>query len=272
MRLTWHQRPNLDRKLELAHAFGAGLPSDIDYRIAYDFNGVQKTDWLVLFGIGGLALRVHQEYRAAGIQSIYIDKGYFRNRGLYRVSVRDHQPLAYCRRNRPHDRLGDIHLSPYHGGTHILFDGASNKFCLWKDLGDWQEWGESVVRKIRQHSSLPIIYRPRPRHDHPTRRPIGIEGTELSIGPLADDLARARVCVSYGGNIGLDSVISGTPHFAIGDSPARSLSETDWTKLETPRLATDDERLQLLADLSYCQFSIDEFRSGEAWEHIRTAL
>ena len=271
MRLVWCQRPQLERKMELAEAFGAGLPRDVDYRISHEFERVEETDWLVLFGIGGVALRIHEAYRAAGIPVIYIDKGYFRNQGMWRVSVREHQPLAYFQCNRPHDRA-DIRLAPYHKGTHILFDGASNKFCLWKGLGDWQDWGESVVRKIRQHSDWPIIYRPRPRHHHETKRPVGIEGTELSIGSLEDDLARARLCVSYGGNIGVDSVISGVPHFALADSPARPLSETRWEHLERLRIPTDAERRQWLADLSYCNFSTEEFASGFAWSHIEAEV
>ena len=258
--------------MELAEAFGAGLPRDIDYRISHDFDRVEDTDWLVLFGIGGVALRIHEAYRAAGIPVIYIDKGYFRNRGLFRVSVREHQPLAYFGKNRPHGRIEGVRVAPYCGGKYILFDGASNKFCLWKGLGDWQEWGESVVAKIREHSDWPIIYRPRPRHHHETRKPIGIDGAELSIGSLEDDLARSRLCVSFGGNIALDALMAGVPHFAIGDSPARPLSETRWDRLEQLRKPDEADRLQWLADLSYCNFTVEEFASGMAWANIKEQL
>lgn len=274
LRLVWHQRPQLERKIELGEAFGAGLPKGVDYRIVYEFDRPLDVDYLVLFGIGGVAKTIWDAYRSAGIPTIFIDKGYTRNRGLWRVSVRDHQPLAYFAQNRPHDRLNKlgIELAPYHGGSHILFDGASNKFCTWKDMGDWQDWGRSIVEKIRQHSKLPIIYRPRPRHHHEMRRPLEIPGTELSIGPLDDDLARARVCVSFGGAIGVDAVVSGTPHFAIGDSIARPLSETDWSRLDKPFIPTDEQRLQWLADVAYTQFTVDEFRSGVAWASIEPAL
>lgn len=274
MRLVWHQRPNLERKIELGEAFGAGLPSNVEYRISYEFEKPLDVDYLVLFGIGGVAKTIWDAYRKAGIPTIFVDKGYTRNKGLWRVSVREHQPLTYFAQNRPHDRLGalGIEFAPYHGGTHILFDGASNKFCTWKDMGDWQDWGESIVAKIKQHTDLPILYRPRPRHHHETQRPVGIPGTELSTGPLDDDMARARVCVSYGGAIGVDAVVSGTPHFAIGDSVARPLSETDWTRIGKPRIPTDEQRRQWLADVAYCQFTTDEFRSGLAWRNIAPQL
>lgn len=275
MRLVWHQRPHLDRKLALAEAFGAGLPKSVDYEIIHGFERIEECDWVVLFGIGGLANTIYHEYRQVGRPFIFIDKGYTRNTGHYRVSVREHQPLSYFQAGHKSDRwdrLG-IGLEPYrNSGDHILFDGASNKFCMWKDLGDWQEWGQGIVNKIAQHTTMPILYRPRPRHHHETKRPIGADGAELSVGPLDDALRRAAVVVSYGGSIAVDAVLSGVPHFAIGDSIARPLSETDWREVDVPHIPAEAERMQWCCDLAYQQWLPDEFASGEAWSYIKTLI
>lgn len=267
MLLVWHQRPHLERKLELAEAFGRGLEG-VSYKI--DFGLDVCGDVLVMFGIGGISKAVWDAYRAAGKKIIFLDKGYSRGTGHWRVAVNDFQPLAYLSGGHKPDRFNKLGIEPmpYHGGTHILFDGASNKFCQWKGLGQWGEWGQRTVNTINRHTKRPIIYRPRPS-DNSTPY---VEGAETSEGPLADDLARARVCVSYGGNIGWDAVIAGVPHFAIGDSIARPLSETRWTHLDVPRIPTDAERLQWCADVAYQQWTNEEFASGEAWQHIKRVL
>ena len=267
MLLVWHQRPHLERKLELAEAFGRGL-TGAQYRI--DFGLDVCGDVLVLFGIGGVSKAVWDAYRAAGKKIIFLDKGYTRGTGHWRVAVNDFQPLAYLSRNHRSDRFRklEIELSPFHGGTHVLFDGASNKFCQWKQLGPWAQWGREITRLISEHTAHPIIYRPRPS-DNATPQ---VVGAEVSEGPLDDDLARARVCVSYGGNIGWDALVAGVPHFAIGDSIARPLSETRWDRLDRPRIPSEAERLQWCADVAYQQWTTEEFASGEAWQYIKGVL
>lgn len=272
MRLIWHQRPALERKLVLAKAFADGLSRGDTFKLVEGFDGIDpEADACVLFGIGGQARDVRDAYRAAGVPIVYIDKGYTRRTGHWRVSVGGFQPHAYFRCNRPPDRwqkLG-IELHPYEiRGECVIFDGASNKYILWYGLGSLESWGAAIVEKIAEHTDRTIVYRPRPTHNDPPQ----IQGAELSQKSLEADFARAHVVVSYGGNIGFDCAIAGVPHFAIEDSIARPLSETDWSRLNVPRIPTDADRRQWACDVAYCQWTINEMRSGAAWEQIRKWL
>lgn len=232
------------------------------------FQGVTDADGLILCGIGGNSREVFDAYRKAGKQIIFFDKGYTRS-GYLRVSVNADQPIAYFQKiPRPSDRFDalGIELHPYRqDGTHVLFDGASNKYCLWKGLGNHVEWGQKIVDMLRQNSRYPIIYRPRPSHN----TPVAVVGAELSLGPLSVDLARTRVVVSHGGNIGWDSVIAGVPHFALGDSIAGPLSDYFLNNINKPRVPSETERRQWCADVAYCQFTMEEIESGKAWRVIK---
>lgn len=270
MRIVWHQRPHLERKLEIAHAFAQGLSGDDTLRIVHGFDGVEKdADALVLFGIGGIAKSIWLDYLFAGKRLILIDKGYSRRTGHWRVSVNAFQPLAYFQQQRSaerFERLG-VTLAPYEArGDAILFDGASQKYCDWHALGQMDIWGELMVERMRRNTTRKVIYRPRPTHNTDV---IPVCGASFSEGPLADDFARAALVASYGGNIGWDAVIAGIPHFAIGDSIAGPVSETAWPAVGTPYIPAQAEREQWCADVAWCQWTLAEISSGEAWQDIR---
>lgn len=254
---------------EKAWTFGKGDPQH------------QDADVVVIFGIGGDAKQVWDANHQA--RRILLDKPYVRNNGAphpkryyhCRVSIDAPQPIAYFQQiRRKPSRWDRMKLFPkpytiWASNKSILFDGASNKYCLWNDLPPWPEWGQIIVDKIHAHAPNPIIYRPRPSHND---APLTVTGAELSEGPIVEDLARARVVVSHGGNIGFDSVFAGVPHFAIDCSIARPLSETDWAKVGIPYVPPYPVRLQWFHDLAYCQWNLDEFADGSAWRYCRESM
>ncbi|MCI0554920.1 MAG: hypothetical protein L0287_28555 [Anaerolineae bacterium] len=229
---------------------------------------MRDTDGLIMFGIGDNSRDVFDAYKKAGKKIVFWDKGYIRGKGHFRVAVNGFQPKLLPRPTDRWERLG-IALSPMHlTGNMVLFDGASGKYCKWQKLGSHIAWARGVIDKIRQHTNLPIIYRPRPSHNLPLR----LDHAILSQAPLETDLRMARVVVSYGGNLGYECIIGGHPHFAIGDSVARALSETDWSHISKQYIPHYDDRLSFAASIAYCQWSISEVRSGEAWRFIKDEL
>lgn len=277
---TWayHYRQPFTKQLALCEALQRGLARYGErVEAVQGFEGVRDVDGLLLFGIGGESKSIYDAYKAAGKRIVFFDKGYPRGGyGMYRVAVDDFQPLHYLmgtpRRRDRLDAMGKyvrfLRYEDRKKGEAILFDGASNKYCLWQGLGDWIEWGASVVQRIRQFTDRPIIYRPRPSHNAAVQVP----GAELSQGQLADDLARAHVVISFGGNIGWDCVIAGVPHFAMGDSVARVVSETSWDLIDKPFIPHSSLRLQWASNVAYCQWTLEEFAGGLAWETITEQL
>lgn len=277
MRFVMHYRAPFTKQLALLDAVRTGAAVHGDF-IGYEqgFSRVHSDfDGLILYGIGGMSKEIYDAYRAAGKHVIFFDKGYLRGKYL-RVAVNSFQPLDQLYRvKRPTNRfetLG-IELQKYEvRGDRILFDGASNKFCLWKELGDWLSWGRFTTQTLQQHTTYPIVYRPRPSHNNELTQ-FEVEGAQLSLGvTLEEDFKKTRVCVSYGGNIGWDCAVAGVPHFAIGDSIARPISETDLTRVGEPFIPTEEQRLEWFAQVSYWQWTLHELASGEAWGHIKESL
>lgn len=280
MHFAFHTHEPHQRQEHLARliAKGAAVHGDT-IEVFESFDDVQPmADGCIVLGIGGLgtdhALLPFEAYRHARKHVVFFDKGYTRN-NMFRVAVNDFQPLNYlARAGMPPDRVAawGIQQREYKvNGTHILLDGASIKYCAWKRLGDWGTWGRDMCAKIRGVTDRPIIYRPRPSLNYlPTI--LDVANVELSTQPLELDLARARVCVSYGGNIGFDCVMQGVPHFAMGDSVAQPLSEYRWQYVDCPHIPFEREVNQWLANLAYCQWSLRELGNGIAWANIRQQL
>lgn len=272
MRFAFHVRQPFTRQLLLVDAVrqGAGVHGD-DVRCVRGFEGIDpEADALILYGIGGISRQIFDAYRAAGRRVVFFDKGYSRG-AAFRVSVNSFQPLGYFQCGRPTDRFDalGVRLEPYRiGGDVVLLDGASNKYALWQGFGDFVSWGARMVERIRAVTNLPILYRPRPTHN----APVAVPGAQLSTGPLREDFAVARVVVSWGGNIGWDAALAGVPHFAAGDSIARPISETNWDRLAEPFIPSEAARRQWCADVAYCQFTLAELASGQAWAEIRRWL
>jgi hypothetical protein len=270
-------------QLASAGAMMASLQNSDVVELVEGFSGVDsEADGAIIVGIGGGrhptmgARTIFDAYLRAGKHVIFIDKGYTRA-DTFRVVANGFQPKYLMSVNRPLDRLhkSRISVQPFDKkrGDAILFDGASNKYCVWcglptPDKPDQQEWGRQVIAKIKQHTDRPVIYRPRPSHN----LPIPIEGAELSTRPLNDDLARAHVVVSHGGNIGFDAIVAGKPHFMIKESIAWPVSETDWNNLDTPYVPTTEKRQQWLANVRYSEWTLDELNQGIAWPVIRQQL
>lgn len=228
---------------------------------------------LIIMGISGIR-HLFDMYRRAGKPVLCVDKGYVRGEGYLKVSVNDTQPTAYLDKiQRPWDRIGV--LEPHIEGVKdiarenlpdrvMVFDGASEKLCQWYGLGDQHSFASRIIATIKRHTLRPVVYRPRvSANSYP------IPGAFLSNVSVWNDIRRAHVVISYSGAIGWNSIVAGVPHFAFGPSVARSMSETDWRNLDTPRPVTEPERWNWMANVAYCQWNEDELLTGQAWYYIK---
>jgi hypothetical protein len=227
-------------------------------------------------------------YNRANIPYCYFDKGYIRTRAAvwleyWRLSVNGHQPLDYVRTAKHDRRRADslgLDFKPWvSGGDAILVDGSSGKHHYFHADRDYSksQMGElhndaheiacGLVKRIRDVSSRPIIYRPKPSWKY--AKPI--PGTEYSTGKdWRPAINRAHCVVTYGSNLCFDAALYGKPSLVLGHGIAGPISSTDLSELENPRLASDDERRQWLSNVAWTQFhALGEYRNGMAWKTIR---
>lgn len=273
--LGFHSKKDLDSDLVQAFIEGCGARGETAKVYSADYPDSPECDAVVIFGVKGRER--FEQYRAAGVNTIYLDKGYVRRSikhpikrmEFWRVAVNAHHPTAYLDDMKsPRDRwdaLG-IKAQDWRAGREVVFAGSSEKFHEFHGLADPTSYARKVVQLIEQRTRRHIIYRPKPSWDGA----VPIHGAEFSNeGKIRHLLNTAHALVTYGSNACFEAVVLGVPCIILGDAVARPISSTSIDDIEAPRRATDEERIQWLSDIAYCQWTPHEFASGDAWTHLR---
>jgi len=169
-------------------------------------------------------------------------------------------------------------------GDHILI-------CMqkWGDasLGDVDayEWCRSTVAEIRKHSQRQIVIRPHPiyrkkiklavlKRDMLQSKSIMWRDTDFRIQGLTDtitqDLKDCWCTVTHTSGSAVDSVLNGVPNIATGTgNMAWPVSGHSLSEIENPYKG---DKTDWLNKIAHCQWSVDEFKSGECWEHVRKGI
>lgn len=233
-----------------------------------------QVDVACMFGVK--SREVWQRYRKAGIQVIYFDKGYVRQRQEYwRVSVNAHNPTARLAvLDQPADRFRALALKlrPWRReGAQVVVAGSSAKYHAFHGLSDPTMFATRLAKQIGKWTGgREIIYRPKPSW----RGATPIDGTTYSGGDrsIEQELAGAHALVTHGSNSCFEAMLMGIPTIVLGDAVARPISSTDLDEIEEPYIAEDGGRERLLANLAYFQWTLPEFGRGEAWEFLRSEV
>lgn len=277
-----------DREYSIAEAYKKGIEKHGDHcRIlpTADVEGVDEwADVAAMIGVKGWSRLLMDTYIAAGKHTTLIDKGYLSGakgpRSKFcRVSVDSFQPLEYFQAfPRPDDRFKElkIDLKPTPHGKNIIIAGGSLKYAQWHGfngrygMDPMTTWAFDVINNLKERTSAPLVYRPKPSWQD--ARPL--PGARFSRAPITidEELANAYGLCTYGSNAALDALIAGVPTYVLGDGIVKPLSRTSLKEIHNPLYPTDAERYQLLCDISYCQWNLKEFESGEAWPYIREQI
>lgn len=102
-----------------------------------------------------------------------------------------------------------------------------------------------------------VFFRP-----HPLARKVAPPGVQIIEGDLRSVLSGAGLVVTYNSNSGVDAVLAGCPTVAADrGSMAWDVSARDMQTV-TP------DRSEWAARLAWCQWTLEEIESGEAWARI----
>lgn len=266
-----------DREQELAHAFLAGARAhgwDTEKRDLCARPRVDDYDVGCMVGVKSAELfRAHKQ---AGTIPLMIDKGYIRSRAAsgrvweyWRVAVNAHHPTenSLTLRKMPPDRfekLG-VEIGPWRGyGLQVVIAGSSAKYHQFYGLPHPTEYWTGIIANLASMTDRPIIYRPKPswKDAAPIR-------SSLYSGPkdhITDVLNNAHCLITHGSNACFEAAIMGIPSIILGDGVMKSISSTSLDDLDAPRLG---KREQLLCNLAYHQWNMQEFSTGEAWATMK---
>ncbi|HKY39092.1 MAG TPA: hypothetical protein VJN18_24305 [Polyangiaceae bacterium] len=229
----------------LAQGIGCGL------RYAEDETGPRPgvpVVWGVLRGSDRVVAYANQ----SGQYFFRVDHAYFsRGHGQnYRVTRNAHEagPVREC----PTDRIQahGVVLEPWQrGGSNVLVCPPADYLVAAHGYGDWLD---RTLEALQRHTDRPIVVR---------RKPQPGETGE----PLAEALSKAHALVTHSSNVAIEAVVAGVPVFVSPSSAAAPMGLTDLSSIETP---VYPDRDKWLAHLAYCQFSLEEMRSGAAWRML----
>jgi hypothetical protein len=153
-----------------------------------------------------------------------------------------------------------------HVGTES--DPMSN---LWTDPTDYYQ---SLVKRVREYTDRPIVFRTHPIGDKEIRNrirpPEGVNNltiTDATQRKMVEDLKNAWCVVTRTSNGAVDAVFNGIP--VVTEDPiclAHPVAEHSIKKVENPR---KPKRNQWLYDMSYAEWSLEEMRQGLPWQYLR---
>lgn len=276
LRVTCFASPLKRRSVQVAKAMSDGFARHgIDVSIEEKFIGV-NTDLAVAYGWINKA--IFAEYRAKGRHFLYIDLGFWHRRGVdphrydgyHKVVIDNWCPVETMQRGCPGDRLKSfgVELKPSKPGEHIVIGGMSERSALDHGFAA-EQWEREAIRKIAAGSRRRIVYRPKPSW----KQARAIPGADYAKeGDIQSVLDGAHALVTHHSNTAVDAIVAGVPvHCESGVGSL--LSTVSFEDIDHPRwIPTEEERLSVLQDVAYLQWSIAEMRSGACWEYYRGLL
>jgi hypothetical protein len=279
--LAFYSGKELDQ--HLAEAFVAGAAVHGHEATALPGEHPENPDAEVVMLFGVKARLRFDDYRGRGVQTVMVDKGYYRGTvesygrkacKYWRLAVNAHHPTGYLpAMAMPGDRLAALPIERKAwraDGEHILLAGSSAKYHGFNGLAEPTGYAQGVVRRLRKLCDRPVVYRPKPSW----KEAQPIRGTRFSRQPESINaaLAGAWAMVTNGSNACFEAVLAGVPVIVLGDAVARPLSSTRLGDIEAPRLAGDAEVERWLGNIAYCQWTIEEMAAGAAWNHVKDHL
>jgi hypothetical protein len=127
---------------------------------------------------------------------------------------------------------------------------------------DFRAWANAQTELLRKAGHR-VVYRQHP--DRPTPCP---PGAELSTGSLQSDLGGASFVVSFNSSTDVEAILAGIPA-VITDVGSLAYPVASHS-LSEPILRPD--RSRWCKEMAWRQWTLDELRNGEAWDHFRPLL
>lgn len=202
-----------------------------------------------------------------GFDYLVMERGYFGDRmetwtscGFNGLNGRAqfHNENSPADRWLPHVKL----MKPWRTtpGEYVLIMGQVAGDASIKDV-DITNWYRYVYETAEATFDLPVCFRPHPlsRQDAP------FDDVHIVTGELRKALGRAHVAITYNSNSGVDAALAGIPVIAFD----RGSMAWEIAAHEVEPATIMPERSGWAQNLAYCQWTMDEIRSGIAWDHLR---
>ena len=218
-------------------ALGESLGIKYNKEPRVSFSGDPIAVWGQLRGAKELLSQSKNFYR--------MDHAYIGRLRFFRITKGDFQPSRIV--DRPADRWEELkkefalEVKPWRKGGHVLVTLSAPATYWFFGVDDWPARIEKEIRKY-------------------TDRPVKIRQRDAKHS-IAEDLKDAHCLVTFASNSAIDALLSGVPVLTLGPSIARPMG-VGLESIESPFYP--ENREEFFRHMSYCQFTVKEFRSGFA--------
>ena len=146
------------------------------------------------------------------------------------------------------------------------------------------DWTYRTVEEIRKYTKRKIIIRPHPlyrknlKHEElkeTVKQFVAVEWQDNDLTkntwiPITEQIKNAWCVVTFSSGAGIDAVLNGIPTIACDPgSMVSELTSHSLNRIESPYCGDIKTWANKIA---YCQWNIDEFESGECWQHVRKSI
>lgn len=251
--------PNMAHHVSHAHALQVGLERHgVESRIRAPWQGVEA-DTCACWG-----WRLAAPLVRAGKRVLVMEHGYIGDRKQWTSlgwnGLNGRAQFAQARDEKRFDAHFDALYKPWQpGGEYALLvgqvDGDASLYGM-----DFCAWAVRAAGQIRKHIGLPVMFRP-----HPVAiefgQPQTIGGAKTLRGHLADAIAGAAVVVTFNSNTATEAMLAGKPTVTLDPGAVA------WpVAAHEYRIQDEPDRLTWAREVAWRQFTMEEIRSGFAWE------
>lgn len=239
----------------------------------------ESADVAVMVGVKSLDLWTR--YSRTGCNVVMLDKGYTRHTSpgavrawqYWRMSMNAHHPTSYLMKySRPDDRMRALNLSfkPYQGtNRNVLLAGSSEKYHRFHGLPEPTQFAQKTVKRINSFWNGDIVYRAKPSW----KGAVPITGARFdNKKDLYEELSTTHCVVTHGSNICFEALLAGVPVIVLGDAVAKPICNAELCTINSGYFPSAVEVRQWASNLAYCQWTLGEFASGNAWRVNRPHL
>ena len=256
-------KPRTQRYID-AFVRGAGQGKIYHFRELKQLPKEELTMYGILAGSGEIYKQCEKENK----DFYFMDHGYFTNAhdSPHWLRITKNKHCQNILQDRPSDRYEknfkqDIQPWKKHGAK-ILVLPPTNAIANFFGV---ENWLDNTLKTLRANTDREIVVREKPYN--PT---VAIDhvGATVKIEKPTKDQGRINwsdyyAMVTYNSNTMIASLTEGVPVFCDPlNSAAAPISETDFTKIETPKYG---DRVALFSSLAYNNFTMQEMSDGTAW-------
>lgn len=156
-------------------------------------------------------------------------------------------------------------IKPWKQGKKILVLPPTNAIA---NFFNEETWLDNTLKTLKENTDRPIDIREKPYN--PT---VGIDhvGATVKIDRPTQNKGKIdwneyHAMVTYNSNTMIESLANGVPVFCDPvNSAAAPISETDFSKIETPKYG---DRIALFSSLAYNNWTLKEMADGTAWRML----